>query len=87
MYGVNQRDNVIDGSFGQDAVPQVEDVAGTAACARENVRGAGANEVRAAEELDGVKIAHHGHIAEALPSVTEVNSPVEADAIAARRLH
>jgi hypothetical protein len=68
-------------------VAEVEDVTGATVCAREYVCGAGANEVGAAEELNGVQIAHDGDITEALPSLSQVNSPVKADAVSASRLH
>src|SRR5205085_3728472 len=73
--------------FWQDAVAEVEDVAGAIRRLVENRFRAPADDFRIGEEGDGVEVALDGHVAEARPGFVQTDAPVEADHVAARLLH
>src|SRR5215471_7919703 len=86
MYVSRKRLNVFYRSRWQDAVPEVEDVAGTAAGAFEDVVGRRENAVERTQQQCRVEVALDGPAgADTLPGVVEVNPPVGANDIAARR--
>src|ERR1700739_4427722 len=80
VHGVDQRAHVIDRRFGQDAVAEVEDMAGAAGRPVENQADAPANLGDTSEERDRIEVALHANpISNARPRLAKVDAPVEPD--------
>src|SRR5581483_11769922 len=74
--------------LGEDAVADVEDVAGPAAGALEDVEGGRLRPLPRAEEDGGVEVPlHRAARADGEPAPVERDTPVEADRVASRRRH
>ena len=88
VHGVYHGDDMIDRCFRQDAVAEIEDMAGTAAGAAEDFSHSVFDFLRRCEERDRVKVALDGDIvADCGPAFVEIDTPVEADDIAAGGAH
>ena len=86
--GVDEREDVIDRRFGQDAVAEIEDVAGASGGLIENHLGTAANFGRLGEQRDRIEITLNGDIvAEPRPGLGEIDAPIETDDIAAGLAH
>ena len=80
-YGLNR-------GVGDDAVAEVEDVAGSAGGVGEDFGDAGFEDLFGGEEGDGVEISLHGDgVVEGAPGLIEGRAPVEAEDIAAGLAH
>src|SRR5690349_4571342 len=80
MDGFHESDGVFDGRLLEDAVAQVEDVAGAVGGLVENLFGAAADGFFVGEEDERVEVALDGAaLADGLPGVVEANPPVDAD--------
>jgi hypothetical protein len=81
---VDQGDHVVDRSFGEDAVAQIENMACTAGGTAQNVGGAGFDFFRRREQGNRIEITLHGNIVtDGSPSLVEIDPPVQADDVAA----
>ena len=84
MHGVDHGDHMIDRRFRQDAVAEIENMSGTAAGAAQDFRHSAFDFFRRGEQRDRVEVALHGDIvADGGPAFVEIDTPVEADDIAA----
>src|SRR6185437_4172615 len=73
---------------GQDAVAEVEDMAGAAGGLVENRADAPANLGEAGEQRDRIEVALHADaVAEAGPRLAKVDAPVQSDDVAAGLAH
>jgi hypothetical protein len=80
--------HIFDRCGGYYAVPQVEDVPGTAAGLDEYLAHACAKQIFAGKERDGIKIALHGDpVAEGGPALVQGHPPIEADHVSAGLAH
>ncbi len=80
MHRVDQCDRIINRRLREDAVAEVEDVAGAAGGLSENFGGAAADFGAVGEKHAGVEVALHGAVeADGAPGVVEANAPVDAD--------
>ena len=85
---VHDCEDGVDGSGGDDAVAEVEDVAGAVGGGGEDFGDAGCEDVRRGEEGDGVEVALDGYgVVELAPGAVERGAPVEAEDIAAGVAH
>ena len=88
MNGINQGDNVIDRSLGQNSVAEIEDMTGASAGAVEDRARALANFGDSGEQRNRVEIALNRNVlTEPLPRFREIDAPVETDNVAARLAH
>src|SRR5271170_2054863 len=72
--------HVFHGSFGEDAVAQIEDVAGASGGESKNVFGARLQLLPIGKKQDGIEIALYGAaMFEIAPALVERNAPVETD--------
>ena len=79
LYPLDYFDDVVDGGFGDDAVAEVEDVAGAAVGEREDFFDAGFDDGFGSEEGDGVEVSLHGTgVAGGADAFVEGDAPVEA---------
>src|SRR5207245_4049002 len=80
MDVARRRLDVFDGSHGKDAVPEIEDMAGPAACALENVVDGFEDAIERREQHRRIEIALHGAVAaNPLPRFVDRRAPVGAD--------
>ena len=80
MDVVDEGTHVLDRRAGQDAVAQVEDVAGTASRAPQDVVHAGQEALARGEEQRRIEVALDGDVGpRALPALVEWRPPVDAD--------
>ena len=80
MHRIDQCDGVLDRGLLDDAVAQVEDVAGAAAGLIEDLLGAAADFFGSAEQHERVEVALNGPVvADRLPGVIEPHASVDAD--------
>ena len=78
----------LDGGGGDDAVAEVEDVAGAAGGGGEDLGDAGVEDFGRGEEGDGVEVALDGYgVVEGAPGLVERGAPVEAEDIGAGVAH
>src|ERR1700682_4905467 len=85
MYVTRKRLHVLDRRRGQDAVAEVEDVAGPAAGAREHVVGGRDDPLERTQQHCGLPVALNAAIEpDALPGFVERRAPVGANDIASR---
>ncbi len=87
MCLVNQIDqgaNMVDGSLGQDAVSEVEDMAGAAGGLLEDSSGLAVDLIAWGQEYDRIEVPLNGDaVAESFPGLVELDPPVEPDDAAA----
>ena len=85
MDHLHERLRVIDRGLGQDAVAQIEDVAGPSRRLSEDGLDATAQLGQRREEGRGIEVAlHRDVVTQARPPGVEVDAPVEPDDVAAR---
>ena len=88
LHETRQILHVVHRGFGQDAVAEIEDVAGAAGGEAQNFFGAGFQFLPVGEEQHGVEIALHGApVIEARPAFVERDAPVEADDVGSGFAH
>src|SRR5262249_26694885 len=69
------------------AVAEIEDVAGTAACAAEDIERPGLDALPGAQQGRRVEVALNTAVADLGPGAVELDAPVDADYVAAGRGH
>src|SRR5580658_6271270 len=81
---VDDAEDGVYGGVGNDAVAEVEDVAGAAGGEREDLEDAGFEDLFGSEESDRVEVALHGGVvSDGAPAGVERDAPVEADDVGA----
>ena len=85
---VDDGEDGVDGGVGDDAVAEVEDVAGAVGGRGEDFGDAGVEDFVGGEEGDGVEVALDGDaVVEVGPGAVERGAPVEAEDVAAGLAH
>ncbi len=88
FHPLDELDDVFDRGAGDDAVAEVEDVAGAAGGGGEDFGDAGVEDFLRGEEGDGVEVALDGDaVVEGAPGLVEGGAPVEAEDVAAGLAH
>ena len=88
LHEASQVLHIVDWGFGEDAVAEIEDVAGASGGAAENVFGARLQFLPVGEEQNRIEIALHGALViEASPAFVERDAPVEADDVRSGLFH
>ena len=80
MHRIDEGDGIFDGRLLDDAVAEVEDVAGAAGGLIEDVLGAAADFVAVGQEHERIEVAlHRPVVADGFPGVVQPHAPVDAD--------
>ena len=84
MHDLDECLRVFRRDFGEDAVAEVEDVAGAMLGSREHLQRSAADRRDVGEQRDRIEVALNGDIvANGFPAVAQIDSPIEADDVAA----
>ena len=80
MNGVDQRDGVVDWRLLQDAVPEIEDMPGSAGGLIENVFSSPRDFFWSGQQGSRIQVTLHGPLmSHGSPSLVEPNAPINAD--------
>ena len=85
VHGIDQSDDILDRSFRQHAMAEIEDMPRAPRRPPQNLLGAASDLIWRREQSYRIQIALHGYIvADRRPTLVQVYAPVQADDIAAR---